>query len=46
MSPPRKDDSKDYTQKQSDKNKLYSLYASGAECIAKGNSRQHYKFGV
>jgi len=28
------------TQKQKDKNKLYSLHAPEAECIAKGKSRQ------
>jgi len=34
------------TQKQKDKNKLYSLHAPEAECIAKGKSRQPYEFGV
>ena len=34
------------TQKQRDKNKLYSLHAPEAECIAKGKSRQPYEFGV
>ena len=34
------------TQKQRDKNKLYSLHAPEAECIAKGKARQPYEFGV
>lgn len=34
------------TQKQKDKNKLYSLHAPEAECIAKGKARQPYEFGV
>lgn len=34
------------TQKQKDKNRLYSLHAPEAECIAKGKSRQPYEFGV
>ena len=34
------------TQKQRDKNKLYSLHAPEAECIAKGKTRQPYEFGV
>ncbi|WP_295994068.1 IS5 family transposase [Rugamonas sp.] len=34
------------TQKQRDKNKLYSLHAPKAECIAKGKTRQPYEFGV
>jgi IS5 family transposase len=33
-------------QKQRDKNKLYSLHAPEAECIAKGKTRQPYEFGV
>jgi len=33
-------------QKQRDKNKLYSLHAPEAECIAKGKARQPYEFGV
>jgi IS5 family transposase len=31
---------------QHDKNKLYSLHAPDAECIAKGKTRQPYEFGV
>ena len=34
------------TQKPRDKNKLYSLHAPEAECIAKGKTRQPYEFGV
>jgi IS5 family transposase len=34
------------TQKQKDKNKLYSLHAPETECIAKGKARQPYEFGV
>jgi IS5 family transposase len=34
------------TQKQCDKNKLYSLHAPEAECIAKGKARRPYEFGV
>lgn len=34
------------TQKQRDKNKLYSLHAPETECIAKGKARQPYEFGV
>src|SRR5471030_303971 len=34
------------TQKQKDKNKLYSLHAPEAEYIAKGKARQPYEFGV
>ena len=33
-------------QKQRDKNKLYSLHAPEAECIAKAKTRQPYEFGV
>jgi len=33
-------------QQQRDKNKLYSLHAPEAECIAKGKTRQPYEFGV
>ncbi len=33
-------------QKQRDKNKLYSLHAPEAECIAKGKTRQPYEFGA
>ncbi|MQA40696.1 hypothetical protein GEV02_21325 [Rugamonas sp. FT29W] len=34
------------TQKQRDKNKLYSLHAREAECIVKDKSRQPYECGV
>lgn len=34
------------TQKQRDKNKLYSRHAPEAECIAKGKAQQPYEFGV
>lgn len=34
------------SQKQHDKNKLYSLHAPEVECIAKGKARQPYEFGV
>jgi len=34
------------TQKPKDKNKLYTLHATEAECISKGKSRRPYEFGV
>lgn len=34
------------TQKPHDKNKLYALHAPEVECIAKGNARTPYEFGV
>jgi IS5 family transposase len=34
------------SQKQRDKNKLYSLHAPEVECIAKGKARHPYEFGV
>ena len=34
------------TQKQNDKNKLYSLHAPEVECIGKGKARHPFEFGV
>lgn len=34
------------TQKQDDKNKLYSIHAPEVECISKGKANKRYEFGV
>ena len=34
------------TQQRHDRNKLYALHAAKVECIAKGNARKPYEFGV
>lgn len=34
------------SQKPKDKNKLYALHAPEVECLAKGNARKPYEFGV